>query len=149
MTMIKWSTGCVALLAMLTIGSLQAQTTSSPTSPATSPRGTTGTRLARKQPCWQVAGISQSAMQKHREIEENTRGQIESVCSDSALSAQQKQQKIHELREQAKQQSEGVVTASQQEALKSCREQRGEGPRTGGMHGGGGPCGETSPATKP
>jgi hypothetical protein len=82
-------------------------------------------------------------MQKHRQIEESTRTQIESVCSDSALSTQQKQEKIHELREQARQQAGSVITSSQQEALKSCREQRGEALHMGGMHGsGGGPCGE-------
>jgi hypothetical protein len=146
MTMIRWSASCAALfllsISMLTIGTLEAQTTPSPTYP---PRGTTATRPGRKQPCWEVAGISQSAMQQHRQIEETTRSQIESVCSDSALAAPQKQQKIQSLRQQAKQQAESVISSSQQEALRSCRAQRGEAPHVGGMHSGG-PCGETAPS---
>jgi len=98
----------------------------------------------RQQPCWQVAGISQSAFQQHHQIEENTRSQVQSVCSNSSLSPQQKQTQIRQLHEQAQKEMQSLVSPQQQEALKSCREQRGEQHGGGGMHRGGGEggCGE-------
>jgi len=146
MTKIKRSALFIILLAMFAVGTLQAQTSSSPGA-MTSPRGTNTTKPAHKEPCWQVAGISQSAIQQHHQIEENIHSQIEGVCSDSALTPQQKQQKIHQIHAQGQQQLNGVTTPAQQAALKSCREQRGEGHGVG-MHGGGGPCGEMTPGTK-
>jgi TolA-binding protein len=125
---------------------LAAQTAASPISP----RPTTPTRQARQSPCWQQAGISQSAIEQRKQIEESTHGQVESVCNDSSLTPQQKQQKIHQLHQEAQQQMQGLITPQQEQALKSCREKRGEGPHMGGMHrGGGGPCAEMTPANKP
>jgi hypothetical protein len=87
-------------------------------------------------------------MQQRKQIEESTRGQVEAVCGDSSLSPQQKQQKIHQLREEAQKQIEGAITPQQEQALKSCRESRSEGPHPGGMHaGGGGPCGAMVPGS--
>ena len=141
--------GFTAVLTLLGTYLLAAQTTSTPVSP----RGTasTATHPAHQKPCWQQAGVSQSAMQQRKQVEENTRGQVESVCSDSSLTPQQKQQKIHQLHQEAQQQVNGLITPQQEAALKSCRESRGEGPHVhvGAAHGGG-PCGEmTSPGNKP
>ena len=113
----------------------------SPTSPAPGAR-----RGGRQQPCWQVAGISQQTAQEHRQIEEKTRSEVQSVCSNSSLSPQQKQEQIRQLREQGRKQMEALITPQQQEALKACREQRGgEREHGGGMHRGGeSPCGEMS-----
>jgi Spy/CpxP family protein refolding chaperone len=99
----------------------------------------------RQQPCWQVAGISQQTVQQHRQIEENTRSQVQSVCSNSSLSAQQKHEQIRQIHEQARKQMESLMTPQQEEALKSCREQRGGEHRGGGgaHRGGESPCGET------
>lgn len=111
--------------------------------PSSNPPGSR--RGQRQQPCWQVAGISQSAFQQHHQIEENTRSQVQSVCSNSSLSPQQKQEQIRQLHEQAQKEMQSLVSAQQQESLKSCREQRGEqhGGGSGMHHGGGeGPCGE-------
>lgn len=89
-------------------------------------------------------------MQQRRQLEETTHSQTEAVCSDSGLTQQQKEQKIQQLRQQARQQAESLVSPAQQEALKSCREQRGEGMHAGGAHGGGlGPCGEAARGNKP
>jgi len=96
----------------------------------------------RQQPCWQQAGISQSAMQQHRELIQNTRAQVESVCTDSSLSPQQKQQKIHQLREQVHRQMEGMISPEQMQTMKSCQEQRGRA--VGEMHGQGNPCANLS-----
>jgi len=105
-------------------------------------------KAPRQEPCWQEAGISKSAMEQRRQIEQNTRAEIQSVCNDSALTPQQKREKIRQLHQQARQQIEGLITPQQQEALKACQQQRAAAhpPRTGpGMHGGGGrgPCAET------
>jgi hypothetical protein len=63
MTRMKWF-GCAAILfTLLGTYPLVAQTATSPVSR----RGTTPTH---KQPCWQQAGVSQSAMQQRRQIEE-------------------------------------------------------------------------------
>ena len=102
---------------------------------------------ARQQPCWQQAGISQSAMQQRRQIEESTRAQIQSVCSDSSLTPQQKREKIRQLHEQTRQQVEGLISPAQQQALRACQQERSaaHGGRIGGVHhggGGSGPCGE-------
>ena len=112
----------------------------------------TAPRRGQNRPCWQQAGVSQSVMQQRRSLEQNTRSEIESVCADSSLSQQQKHQKIQQIHAQARQQIQGMMTPQQEEALKSCRAQRGEGRHEGGgsggrsMHEGGGrgqgPCGE-------
>jgi hypothetical protein len=87
-------------------------------------------------------------MQQRKQIEESTHSQVESVCSDSSLNPQQKEQKIRQLHEEAKKQLEGVINGQQEQALKSCRESRSEGPHPGGMHaGGGGPCGAMVPGS--
>jgi hypothetical protein len=105
---------------------------------------------AHQKPCWQQAGISQSAIQQRKQIEESTHSQVESVCSDSALTPQQKQQKIRQLHLEAQKQVEALIPPQQEQALKSCRASRGEGPHVGGMHGGGGgPCGEMPSGKKP
>ena len=134
------------------------------TAPGVAGQSTPGTaNRGRQQPCWQVAGVSQQALQQHRQIEESTRSQVEAVCSNNSLSAQQKQQQIRQLRENAKKQMESLVTPQQEESLRSCRESRGEkhsgGTRRaggGGVSGGGeGPCGElpggngSKPANEP
>ena len=142
--------GAAALTFLLSAVSLLAQSTSA-TAPAggtiATPPRTPRARSVQQQPCWQQAGISQSAMQQRRQIEESTRSQVQSVCSDSSLSSQQKREKIRQLREQARQQVEGLVSASQQQALRACQQERAgaRGGHVGGAHPGGGgmdPCGE-------
>src|ERR1700747_3844372 len=48
----------------------------------------------RQEPCWQVAGISKSAMEQRRSIQQKTRSEVEAVCAESSLTPQQRQQKI-------------------------------------------------------
>ena len=141
MTRMREFVFAVTVLTLLGTYPLVAQTAATPASP----RGTTPTH---QKPCWQQAGISQSALQQRKQIEESTHSQIESVCSDSALTPQQKQQKIHQIHEQAQKEAAGAISPQQEAALKSCRESRGEAPHMGGMHGGG-PCGEMASGNKP
>lgn len=148
--------GCaVTLLGLLLASPLVAQIK---TTPSTSPRGITAqtpgnprTRGARQEPCWKQVGVPHSAIERRRQIEENTRSQVQAVCNDSSLSPQQKREKIHQLREQAHQEVAALMTPQQAEAWKACRQQRAaaRGERGGGgrgMHhgGGAGPCGEMS-----
>ena len=87
-----------------------------------------------QEPCWKQVGISQQAEQQVKQIEDSTRSQVESVCSDSSMNTQQKRTKIEDLREAGRKQIDGIITPQQRDARKSCREQRGEK-----VNGGGGP----------
>jgi hypothetical protein len=113
--------------------------------------------VARKQaetPCWEIAGISKSAMAERRRIGQETRSQVQSVCNDSSLNEQQKREKIREIRQQSHQQIEALINPQQQEALTTCQKERaaarGEsaGHGAGGIHHGGGPCGEIGSGPK-
>lgn len=100
-----------------------------------------------QQPCWEAAGISKSAMEQRRAIQQRTRSEVEAVCADSSLNHQQRQQKIRQIHQSAKQQLDALVTPQQMEEMKSCQMSRSHG---GAHHGGGhpgaggghGPCGE-------
>ena len=101
-----------------------------------------------QEPCWQVAGISKSAMEQRHSIQQNSHSQVEAVCADSSLTAQQRNQKIRQIHEQAKQQMDALVSPQQMQSLKACQSSRAAAhPSTGGHHVGGvassgGPCGE-------
>ena len=113
-------------------------------------RTTTG-GTNRREPCWKVAGISQSAMQERRTLSTQTREQVEVVCADAALSAAQKQTRIREIRQQEKLQLEGLITPAQREAMRACQQERGSGAGGGGSLGGGsgeGPCGARHVASR-
>ncbi len=141
MTSLKRHGWAVALLALLSASSLLGQI--SPKIPRP--------RTAREQPCWQQVGIPRSAVERRKQIEQNTRSQVQAVCNDSALSLQEKREKIRQLREHAHQEVEAVISPQQQEELKACQQERaaargggGRGHAGGGMHrgGGSGPCDE-------
>lgn len=137
--------GATALLLMLSALPLSAQTRStmggsrSTTGGLPSTTGSPSTQPGRHQPCWRQAGVSQSAFQQHRSIEMRTRSEVQSVCSDSSLTPQQRAEKIRQIREQARAQQESLLTPQQAAAFRSCRQQRGEvgHPGAGGI----GPCG--------
>lgn len=108
-------------------------------------------RRNRQEPCWQVAGISRSAMQEVRSIRQQARSEVEAVCANSSLSLQQKHQQIREIRQKEKQQVEGLISPAQQQSMRACQQERGTG---GHGHGGGGghasgPCGEMPSGKKP
>ena len=111
-------------------------------------------QAAHVKPCWEVAGISKSAIAERRRIEQETRSQVQSVCNDSSLNEQQKREKIREIRQQSHQQIDALISPQQQEALKACQKERAAarggsaGHGAGGIHRGEGPCGEMT-APKP
>jgi Spy/CpxP family protein refolding chaperone len=118
------------------------------------PSATPGTaRPPKQEPCWQIAGVSRAALQERRSITQQARQQVEGVCANSSLSAQQKRQEIQQIHQKEKQQLEGLITPAQQEAMRSCQAGRGHGGGGGGHMGGGGhgPCGEmaTGPHNAP
>jgi hypothetical protein len=107
-------------------------------------------RPPRQEPCWQVAGVSTAALQQRRAISQQTRQEVEAVCTNSSLSVQQKHQQIRQIREREKQQIDALISPSQQAAMRSCQEQRnGVHGGSGHLGGGGGPCGELSTRSKP
>jgi TolA-binding protein len=110
--------------------------------PSTAP----GTAIhPRLEPCWEVAGISKSAMQQRRVITQQARQEVEAVCANSSLSIQQKRQQIQQIHQRERQEIEAIITPAQQEAMRSCQQGRNVG-HGGGHVGGGhsGPCGEMS-----
>jgi hypothetical protein len=109
-------------------------------------------RRSKQEPCWQVAGISRSAMQEARSIREQARHEIEAVCANASLSLQQKHQQIREIRQKQKQQVEGLIPPAQEQSLRACQQERST---RGHVHAGGGgghgtgPCGEMPSGKKP
>jgi len=74
----------------------------------------------------------------------DARSQVESICSSSSLTPQQKRQQVREIRQQAMQKREALVAADQQKAFRACQQAR-RGNRPGGRdphEGLGGECGE-------
>ena len=118
------------------------------TRPSTAP-GTT--KRPRLEPCWEVAGVSKSAIQQRRMITQQTRQEVEAVCANSSLSIQQKRQQIQHIHQRERQEIEALITPTQQEAIRSCQQGRNGGHGGGGHFGGGhgGPCGEMSLGHKP
>ena len=106
-------------------------------------RGTTPTN--RREPCWQVAGVSKSAMEQRRVMAQQMRQEVEAVCASASLSAAQKQERIRAIHQQERQQMDALISPQQREAMRACQQQRGGGVHLGGGHPGGGhgagPCG--------
>ena len=105
----------------------------------------------RQEPCWEVAGVSKSAIEQRQAIARQARQEVEAVCSNSSLSIQQKRQQIQQIHQQEREQIDAIITTEQREAMRSCQEQRNP-PHAGGHAGGGhagGPCGEMPTGHEP
>jgi hypothetical protein len=151
-----------ATLLLLSVASVFGQDSSAP--PPTPPPGGVSPapngpplgrgRFARRENCWQIAGISPSIEQQGRQIEQNTHAQVMSVCGNSSIDPQQKHAQVRDLREQAIQQLRGLVPAEQADAYLACRKRRmgerqgadlGACPRAYAPNGEGGPEGGAPP----
>lgn len=131
----RWEFAAMILTVAISVPAVWAQV-SRPVPPSTN-----STTTGRQQPCWQQAGVSRSALQQRRQVAESMHQQIESVCANTSLTAQQRHQQIQQIREQAQSRMNGLVSQSQMESIRSCRAQRGHS--AGIPHGSGmGPCGE-------
>jgi Spy/CpxP family protein refolding chaperone len=73
----------------------------------------------------------------HREAQ----SQIQTVCSDTSLTPQQKQKQVQEIHQQTHQKIEGLITPEQEKTLMACRQQRRGEHHPGGQLGMGGGCG--------
>ena len=106
----------------------------------------------RVKPCWEVAGVSKSAIEQRRTITQQARQEVEAVCANSSLSMQQKRQQIQQIHQRERQEIDAIITPAEREAIRACQEQRGHGGggHVGGGHGGG-LCGEmpAPPKAKP
>src|ERR1700730_10597504 len=70
-------------------------------------------RRGAQENCMQQAGIEKSVMAQMRTIGHDARSQVESICSNSSLTPQQKQQQAREVREQAMQKRDNLTTPDQ------------------------------------
>lgn len=106
-------------------------------SPAQSrpPVGSGRAARPKEPPCWEVAGIPQTVMERHRSIQEGMRAQVQAVCRDTSLGEPQKLEKIREIRQAANEESNALVSPEQREKLKQCQmaRQHGGGPHPGGV----------------
>src|ERR1700682_6150078 len=82
--------------------------------PSTAPGTTTHPRL---EPCWEVAGVSKSAIQQRRMITQQARQEVEAVCANSSLSIQQKRQQIQQIRQRERQGIEALIPTRQKAAI--------------------------------
>jgi hypothetical protein len=129
------------VVCLLFAATLSAQSTPPATnSPAQQPAHRGG-----QENCMQQAGIDHSVMEQMRTIGHDARTQVESICSNSSLTAQQRQEQARAVRERAMEKRDSLMTPDQRTALRECQQQKsgnhtGEG---GGMHeGAGGGCRE-------
>lgn len=103
--------------------------------------GPTGPASQKAEPCWEQAGISNNVIEQSRSIQESTRSQIQTVCSEPNLSEQQKRQKIRQIRQAAQEKVNAMISPAERQKLEACR--RGNhmgGPHAGGRAAGGNPC---------
>jgi hypothetical protein len=81
-------------------------------------------------------------MRQRRQIERRLHNQVQLLCANSSLTAQQRHQQIQQLRQQAWSRMDALLSAAQLESIKNCRAERqpaGAAPRRDHMTG---PCGE-------
>ncbi len=136
---------CPAVV-LLCSATMLAQNTPPPTNPPTQNQPM---HRGGQEPCWQQAGIDKSMMEQVWTIGHHAHQQVESICSNSSLTPQQRQQQAREIREQAMQKRDSLLTADQRKALMTCQQERGghamgSGPHEGMHEGMGGGCGEMS-----
>jgi hypothetical protein len=133
-----------AFLSAIIVGNANAQ------APNATPPSTSLGSKPRVEPCWQVAGVSKAAMQQRRALAQQTRQEVEAVCANSSLTIPQKRREIQQIHQRERLEMGAIIPPAQQEAMRSCQEERNAG-RTGGGHAGvaGGPCGEVPSGQKP
>lgn len=113
--------------------------------PATNSPTQQPARRGGQENCMQQAGIDHSVMEQIRTVGHDARSQVESICSNSSLTPQQRQEQAREVRERAMQKRDSLMTPEQRTAVKQCQQQRSgnHASEGGGMHeGAGGGCGD-------
>ena len=93
--------------------------------------------------CFQKAGVDKSVREQLFSIQREAHSQIESVCSNTSLTPQQKHQQVEEIHQQTHQKIGGLITPEQDDELRACRQQhQGGANHPGGGLGMGGGCGD-------
>jgi len=148
---------CLGLTVAISASTLFGQARSPQGSPSGVAAKPSTVQTPHEPPCWQEAGISKATMEERKQIEENAHSQVQAVCADSSLTVEQKREKIREIHQQAKQESEGLITPEQRDAMKACQQSRAAAapphpsvPHTHPAAAPTGPCGEIltpAPAT--
>jgi hypothetical protein len=97
--------------------------------------GLTGVKRPASQkaePCWEQAGISKNVNEQRRSIQESTRSQIQTVCSEPNLSEQQKREEIRKIRQATQEKVNALISPAEREKLEACQ----RGNRTSSPHSG-------------
>lgn len=71
--------------------------------------------------CWKEAGISPAAMNQRWKIQDSAKGKISAVCTNPALSPDQRRNKIGEINAQTEQEIAKIIPVKQLEAFKACQ----------------------------
>ena len=128
-------TVCIALASSPSLSQAAPPKAPSPAQPAAMPC------RAHQLPCWEQVGISKSAMERRRSIEQNARAQVDSICSDTSLTSSEEREKIQEIRQQAREQIEAIIQPQHLQELKTCNAERaGRRPASAPAPHPGGPC---------
>ncbi len=90
----------------------------------------------KQEPCWKEVGIPENVFSERRSLEQSTRAEVEGVCSDPALTDQQKREKIRDIRQASRARMDALMTPGQRESLKQCQQGRAQAHPGGGggMH---------------
>ncbi len=92
--------------------------------PSAAPNSPAPPSTQRQTPCWQLAGVSRSAMRQRRMIVRNMHNQIQLVCANFKLSAQQREQRIDQIRADAQAHMRAFLSVVQIDSINSCRARR-------------------------
>jgi hypothetical protein len=146
---------CALLLVAAAMPALAAIQVPTPRPPVIAARR--ATKTPHQEPCWQEAGISKSATQERRSLEQRARAEIQSVCGNDSLTPPERREQIRAIHERTRQQVEALMSPQQREALKACQQARNGGHvggagfhRRGAFHERGeGPCGELNEREAP
>lgn len=101
----------------------------------------------RPTPCWRVAGLSPEIVNQRWKIDDDAKTKISAVCTDNALSAQQKTDKIHQINAEKDQEFAKITPADKLATLNTCQAQRDRenAARPGTAKKELGPCGGSLP----
>ena len=124
----------VGLFALVPAGAQQRRSVPTAT-PQGGPTAVKGPASQKAEPCWEQAGISKSAMEQRRSIQESTRSQIQAVCSETHLSERQKREEIHQIRQAAQEKVNAMISPAERQQLEACQHARQiSGPHAAGGH---------------
>ena len=93
-------------------------------------------------PCFQRAGIDRSVVEQLMSLHREAHSQVQTVCSNTSLTPQQKHEQVQQIHQQTHQKIEQLITPEQEKTLMACRQQRQGENHPGGQLAMGGGCGD-------